>query len=91
MGGAQAANVLAQVAEDQHKRSGKTFTEEEANKIKQPIIDQFEAEGSAYYSSARLWDDGIIDPADSRKILGLSLKAALNNANNETNFGVFRM
>lgn len=91
MGGAQAANVLAQVAEDQHKRAGKEFTEELRNKIRQPIWERFEREASPYYSTARLWDDGIIDPVDTRKVLGLSLNAALNNPSGETKFGIFRM
>lgn len=91
MGGTQAANVMAQITEDQRKRAGKEFSEEEAQKLKAPIVEMFEAEGSPYYSTARLWDDGIIDPANTRQILGLSLKAALNNAGQETKFGVFRM
>lgn len=91
MGGTQAANVLAQITEEQHKRNGKTWTTEQSEKLKAPIIERFLKEGSAYYSTARLWDDGIIDPADTRKVLGLSLIASLNNANNKTNFGVFRM
>ncbi|KAM8714417.1 hypothetical protein ACLKA7_014534 [Drosophila subpalustris] len=91
MGGTQAANVLAQITEDQRKRAGKEFTDAEAQKIKAPIVEMFEREGSPYYSTARLWDDGIIDPANTRQVLGLSLKAALNNAGHETKFGVFRM
>uniref|UniRef100_A0A336M791 Probable methylcrotonoyl-CoA carboxylase beta chain, mitochondrial n=1 Tax=Culicoides sonorensis TaxID=179676 RepID=A0A336M791_CULSO len=91
MGGTQAANVLAQVTEDQYKRSGKEFTEELRNKIRQPIVERFEQEASPYYSSARLWDDGIIDPVDTRKILGLSLQASLNYLGKDTKFGVFRM
>ncbi|XP_034652398.1 probable methylcrotonoyl-CoA carboxylase beta chain, mitochondrial [Drosophila subobscura] len=91
MGGTQAANVLAQITQDQRKRAGKEFTEEEAQKLKAPIVEMFEAEGSPYYSTARLWDDGIIDPANTRQVLGLSLKAALNNAGHDTKFGVFRM
>lgn len=91
MGGTQAANVLAQITEDQRKRAGKEFTEAEALKIKTPIVEMFEKEGSPYYSTARLWDDGIIDPANTRQVLGLSLKAALNNAGHQTKFGVFRM
>ncbi|KAH8394861.1 hypothetical protein KR222_008173 [Zaprionus bogoriensis] len=91
MGGTQAANVLAQITEDQRKRAGKELTEAEAQKIKTPIVEMFEKEGSPYYSTARLWDDGIIDPANTRQVLGLSLKAALNNANQQTKFGVFRM
>ncbi|XP_013118823.2 probable methylcrotonoyl-CoA carboxylase beta chain, mitochondrial isoform X1 [Stomoxys calcitrans] len=91
MGGTQAANVLAQITADQRKRSGKEFTEAEANKLKAPIIETFEKEGSPYYSTARLWDDGIIDPANTRQVLGLSLKTALNNPGDRTKFGVFRM
>lgn len=91
MGGAQAAGVLAQITEDQFKRSGKQWTQEVGDKIKAPIIQQFEDESSAYYSSARLWDDGIIDPTDTRKVLGLSLAAALNAPIEPTHHGVFRM
>ncbi|CAG9811932.1 unnamed protein product [Chironomus riparius] len=91
MGGAQAAGVLAQITEDQFKRSGKQWTQEIADKIKAPLIKQFDAESSAYYSSARLWDDGIIDPMDTRKVLGLSLAAALNAPIQPTRHGVFRM
>ncbi|KAI8128888.1 putative methylcrotonoyl-CoA carboxylase beta chain, mitochondrial [Lucilia cuprina] len=91
MGGTQAANVLAQITADQRKRAGKEFTEAEANKLRAPIIDMFEKEGSPYFSTSRLWDDGIIDPANTRQVLGLSLKAALNNPGNGTKFGVFRM
>ncbi|KAH8372932.1 hypothetical protein KR009_008350 [Drosophila setifemur] len=91
MGGVQAANVLAQITQDQRKRAGKDFSKEEAQKLKEPIMEMFEAEGSPYYSTARLWDDGIIDPAQTRQVLGLSLQAALNNAGQETKFGVFRM
>lgn len=91
MGGAQAAGVLAQITEDQYKRSGKEWTQELSDKIKAPIIKQFEDESSAYYSSARLWDDGIVDPVDTRKVLGLSLAAALNAPIEPTRHGVFRM
>ncbi|GIY32894.1 methylcrotonoyl-CoA carboxylase beta chain, mitochondrial [Caerostris extrusa] len=91
MGGEQAANVLAQITRDQRKREGKPWSEEEENALKQPIIERFEEEGHPYYSSARLWDDGIIDPADTRRVLGLSLSAALNSEIEDTKFGVFRM
>ncbi|KAG5667572.1 hypothetical protein PVAND_015549 [Polypedilum vanderplanki] len=91
MGGAQAAGVIAQITEDQYKRSGKEWTQEIGDKIKAPLIKQFEAESSAYYSTARLWDDGIIDPVDTRRVLGLSLAAALNAPIEETKHGVFRM
>lgn len=91
MGGAQAANVLDQITEDQHKRAGKVWSKEASDKLKAPIVEQFEQEGSPYYSTARLWDDGIIDPMDTRRVLGLSLSSALNNPGGDTNFGVFRM
>lgn len=91
MGGTQAANVLAQIAQDQCIRASKPWTDEQANEIKKRIIDQFEKEGSPYYCTARLWDDGIIDPADTRKVLGLSLQITNNNPGGDTKFGVFRM
>ncbi|XP_067003338.2 methylcrotonoyl-CoA carboxylase beta chain, mitochondrial isoform X2 [Anabrus simplex] len=91
MGGEQAAGVLAQVSRQIREREGKKWTEEEDRALKEPIINQFETEGSPYYSSARLWDDGIIDPVDSRAVLGMSLSAALNAPIRDTDFGVFRM
>lgn len=91
MGGEQAADVLATIAKDRREREGKPFTEEEAMKIKKPIIEKFRKEGSPYYASARLWDDGVIDPVDTRKVLGLSLSASLNAPIPDTVFGVFRM
>lgn len=91
MGGEQAANVLAQIQRDQRQREGRTWTEEEERALKDPIIKRFEEEGHPYFSSARLWDDGIIDPKDTRRVLGLSLSAALNMPIPKTNFGVFRM
>ena len=91
MGGEQAANVLAQIQRDRREREGGQLTAEEENAIKEPIIERFEAEGHPYYSSARLWDDGVIDPRDTRSVLGLSLSAALNADIPRTRFGVFRM
>lgn len=91
MGGTQAANVLAQIAADQSARAGKTLSPEQADKIRTPILQQFEKEGSPYYSTARLWDDGIIDPIDTRKVLGLSLQIASNNPGGDSKFGIFRM
>ena len=67
------------------------FTAEDEKKIKQPILEKFEREGSPYFSTARLWDDGIIDPAQTRNVLGLSLSAALKSPIQETDFGIFRM
>ncbi|KAK3861259.1 hypothetical protein Pcinc_032744 [Petrolisthes cinctipes] len=91
MGGEQAAGVLAQITREQRRREGKEWTEEEELALKTPIIKRFEAEGSPYYSSARLWDDGIIDPVDTRHVLGLSLCSALNAPIPDTEFGIFRM
>jgi 3-methylcrotonyl-CoA carboxylase beta subunit len=91
MGGDQAANVLAQVTRDKKEKAGETFTAEEEQQLKQPILEQYEKTGHPYYSSARLWDDGIIDPIDTRKVLGLSISAALNAPICKTKFGVFRM
>ncbi|XP_069954649.1 methylcrotonoyl-CoA carboxylase beta chain, mitochondrial isoform X1 [Cherax quadricarinatus] len=91
MGGEQAAGVLAQITKEQRRREGKEWTEEEEQALKAPIIKRFEVEGSPYFSSARLWDDGVIDPVDTRHVLGLSLSAALNAPIPKTTFGIFRM
>lgn len=91
MGGEQAAGVLATITQEQRRREGKEWTPEEEKALKDPIIKRFEAEGSPYFSSARLWDDGVIDPVDSRRVLGLSLSAALNAPIPDTKFGIFRM
>ena len=86
MGGEQAAGVLATV------RSGSaSWTAEQEEAFKAPIRAQYDSQGHPYYASARLWDDGIIDPADSRRVLGLALSAALNRPSQDTRFGVFRM
>ncbi|CAM9764076.1 unnamed protein product, partial [Sphacelaria rigidula] len=91
MGGEQAANVLAQVEKDKREAAGETLGPECEAKIKDPILEKFERESSPYYSSARLWDDGVIDPADTRRVLGLSLSIAMKDAAPRTEFGVFRM
>ncbi len=91
MGGEQAANVLLTVKRDQLQAKGKDLNETEQQTFKQPILDKYAAESDATYSSARLWDDGIIDPADTRKVLGLALAASLNAPAQKTNFSVFRM
>jgi 3-methylcrotonyl-CoA carboxylase beta subunit len=91
MGGEQAANVLAQVKRDQKERAGESWPDEEEAAFKQPILEQYEAQGHPYYASARLWDDGVIDPAQTREVLGLAISAALNRPIDETRFGVFRM
>jgi 3-methylcrotonyl-CoA carboxylase beta subunit len=91
MGGEQAAHVLLQVKLDRMKAEGKTLSEKEQHDFTQPIVDKYTNESSAYYSTARIWDDGIIDPADTRSVLGQGLAAAMNAPAKETRFGVFRM
>ena len=91
MGGEQAAGVLAQVRRTQMEGRGETWSEEEERAFKQPILDDFEAQAHPYYASARVWDDGIIEPTQTRRVLGLALSAALNKPIQETRFGVFRM
>nr|WP_298686599.1 carboxyl transferase domain-containing protein [uncultured Dongia sp.] len=91
MGGEQAASVLAQVKRDNFAAKGETWSAAEEESFKQPIRDQYETQGHPYYASARLWDDGIIAPADTRRVLGLSLEAALQQPIPETRFGLFRM
>ena len=91
MGGEQAAGVLATVRRDSIERKGGTWSEEEEAAIKQPTMDMFEEQSHPLYASARLWDDGIIDPRKSRDVLALSLSAALNAPIPETKFGLFRM
>ena len=91
MGGEQAAGVLAQVTRDKYQRDGSDWSEQDESDFKQPIIDSYEHQGHPYYASARLWDDGVIDPADTRMVLGLSISASHNRVIGETKFGVFRM
>ena len=91
MGGEQAASVLAQVKQTQLEAQKKKMSAEEERAFKQPILDKYEEEGSPYYSTARLWDDGILDPAETRTALGLALAASLNAPVPEMKFGVFRM
>lgn len=91
MGGEQAAGVLAQVREEALAKKGQQITEAEREAIKKPLRDQFEAQSHPYYATSRLWDDGIIDPKDSRRVLGLAISASLNKPIEETKFGVFRM
>ena len=91
MGGEQAANVLATVRRDGLEARGESWSDAEEADFKQPILAQYEVEGHPYFASARLWDDGIIDPADTRRVLGLSISAALNAPIEPTKFGVFRM
>ena len=91
MGGEQAANVLAQVRLDNLKAKGEGWPEAEQEAFKAPIRKQYETQGHPYYASARLWDDGIIAPRDTRRVLGLSISAALNAPIEQTRFGLFRM
>jgi acetyl-CoA carboxylase carboxyltransferase component len=91
MGGEQAAGVLATVKRDQLAREGKQLSEEEEEEIRRPILEKYEREGSPYYSTARLWDDGILDPAETREALALAISAAYNAPIPPPKFGVFRM
>jgi 3-methylcrotonyl-CoA carboxylase beta subunit len=91
MGSEQAASVLATVRRDNIEAAGQTWSVEEEAKFKQPIRDQFETESNSYYATARLWDDGIIAPAETRRVLALCFSATLNAPIPETKFGVFRM
>ncbi len=91
MGGEQAASVLATVRRDNLEAEGRTWSQAEEEEFKRPIREQYEAEGNPYYATARLWDDGIITPAETRRVLGLCFSAALNAPIPETRFGVFRM
>jgi 3-methylcrotonyl-CoA carboxylase beta subunit len=91
MGGEQAAAVLAQVKRDQKERECANWSAEEEAAFKQPVLDNYERQGHPYYASARLWDDGVIDPAETRDVLGLAISASLNAPVPDTRFGVFRM
>jgi 3-methylcrotonyl-CoA carboxylase beta subunit len=91
MGAEQAAGVLVQVKREQAERAGEVFDDEEAARIKGPIVEQYERQAHAHYSSARLWDDGVIDPAQTREVLALALSASLNAPLEPTTFGIFRM
>ena len=91
MGGNQAAAVLATVKREGLEANGETWTAEDEASFKQPILDQYETQGHPFYASARLWDDGIIDPTDTRSVLGQGLEASLNAPIEKTTFGVFRM
>jgi 3-methylcrotonyl-CoA carboxylase beta subunit len=92
MGGEQAANVLLTIKRDQLTRQNQPdMTAEEQEAFKRPILEKYEREGEPYYSTARLWDDGILDPAQTRRVLGLALSACLNRPGVETRYGVFRM
>jgi acetyl-CoA carboxylase carboxyltransferase component len=92
MGGEQAASVLLTVKQDQLAREKKPpLTAEEVASFQKPILEKYEHEGNPYYSTARLWDDGILDPAETRQVLALALSVVLNAPRPESGFGVFRM
>jgi acetyl-CoA carboxylase carboxyltransferase component len=91
MGGTQAANVLLTVRRDGLQARGKDMTVDEQHHFMQPILEKYEAEGNPYYSSARLWDDGILDPIDTRMALALGLSMTANAPIEPTKYGVFRM
>ncbi len=91
MGGEQAASVLATVKRDGLEGAGKTWSKEEEDAFKAPIREQYEHQGHPYYATARLWDDGIIDPVDTRRVLGLAISASMNASIEPGRFGVFRM
>jgi 3-methylcrotonyl-CoA carboxylase beta subunit len=91
MGGEQAASVLATIRRDNIEAKGGAWTPEQEEEFKRPLREQFEREGHPYYASARLWDDGVIDPADTRDVLGLAISASLNAPPEPTRFGLFRM
>jgi len=91
MGGEQAAQVLSSVKKDQLEATGETMSKEEVENIEKPILEKYEHEGSAYFSTSRLWDDGIIDPADTRRILALSISMSLNKKFGPRRRGVYRM
>ena len=91
MGGSQAAAVLLTVRQQQLQRSGGSMSDEDQEELRRPILDKYEEEGNPYYSTARLWDDGIIDPVDTRTVVGLGIAASLNAPFPEPRWGVFRM
>ena len=91
MGGEQAASVLVEVKRTQLAKGGKELSQAEAEKVRAPILEKYEHEGGPYYSTARLWDDGVIDPVDTRDALGLGLAVAYGRPSQATKFGVFRM
>jgi 3-methylcrotonyl-CoA carboxylase beta subunit len=91
MGGEQAASVLAQVKREQLEKSGASWSQADEDAYKAPILEQYAKQSSAYYATARLWDDGIIDPKATRETLALGLAVAAQSAPEKTTFGVFRM
>jgi 3-methylcrotonyl-CoA carboxylase beta subunit len=91
MGGEQAASVLGLLRQETVEGKGGSWSADEDAAFKAPIREQYERQGHPYYASARLWDDGVVDPADTRRLLGLAISASLNAPIEETKFGIFRM
>jgi 3-methylcrotonyl-CoA carboxylase beta subunit len=91
MGGEQAASVLATVKRDAMEQRGEVWSPEDEAAFRAPVRERYESEGNPYYATARLWDDGIIDPVQTRDVLGLAISATLNAPIPQTRFGVFRM
>lgn len=91
MGGEQAAGVLAQITRDAKEKRGEKWSVEEESNFKAPIQARYESEGHPYFASARLWDDGIIEPKDTRTVLAMALSASQSAEQEDTSFGVFRM
>jgi 3-methylcrotonyl-CoA carboxylase beta subunit len=91
MGGEQAAQVMAQITEDKKHKLGEQFTSQQREQLMQTLRDKYETEGNPYYASSRLWDDGIIDPVDTRRVLALAIAASLNAPQQSTEYGIFRM
>jgi len=91
MGGEQVASVLSTIRQQNLESQSKSWSEKDAEAFKKPLRDQYEIQGHPYYATARLWDDGIIDPKETRRVLGLSLEVAFNGTCESTKFGVFRM
>jgi acetyl-CoA carboxylase carboxyltransferase component len=91
MGGEQAASVLSTVKREQLSREGKELSAEDEDQIRRPILEKYDHEGSPYYSTARIWDDGILDPARTREALALGISAAFNAPIPAPKFGIFRM
>ncbi len=91
MGGEQAAGVLIQVKQDQLAARGQEMDPADIEKIRKEILDKYNYEGSPYYSTSRLWDDGIIDPMDTRKVIAMGIAASLNKPWPDTKYGIFRM
>ena len=91
MGGEQAANVLSTVRKDVNSRKGLKWSKKDENTFKNKLLNQYEKEGNPYFASSRIWDDGVIDTADTRRVLGLSISVSHNKSIEDPKFGIFRM